>query len=159
VDIQPRKILWPTDFSELSLKGGQCARALCAHFAAELHVIHVIAPVITPDFSVLLPLNVPVATPDPSMMENCRASLTQLVTDHFGGDPQVITAALFGNPWSSICEYARQQQVDLIVVTTHGRTGLEHVVIGSTAERIVQHAPCAVLTIKNAATDAQPMKI
>jgi nucleotide-binding universal stress UspA family protein len=65
----------------------------------------------------------------------------------------VVTDVLFGNPWSVICQYAKDAQIDLLVVSTHGRTGLRHVLIGSTAERIVQHAPCPVLVVKNPEKD------
>lgn len=150
MDVKPTRILWPTDFSELSLCGGRYALALRDHFSAELHIIHVVAPVLTADFSVLLPVNVPVPTGDEEILEACRQSLARLVKDHFGGDESIVTSVFMGNPWSAICEYAEREHIDLLVITTHGRTGFEHVVIGSTAERVVQHAPCPVLTIKRA---------
>lgn len=151
--ISLRNVLWPTDFSDLSLKGGRHAYGLCRQFGARLHIIHVIAPLMTPDFSTPLPLNVSGAGGEPEMLAACRQSLRRLVDEHFGGDSQIVTDAFFSNPWSGICKYAEDKQVDLIVVTTHGRTGLEHAIIGSTAERIVQHAPCAVLTLKNKDAD------
>ncbi|MBI5863595.1 MAG: universal stress protein [Planctomycetes bacterium] len=67
---------------------------------------------------------------------------------HFADYPRLIQEVRVGNPWPMICEYARLSEIDLIVVTTHGRTGLGHAIIGSTAERIVQHAPCPVLVVK-----------
>jgi universal stress protein A len=145
---QPKRILWPTDFSALSRRGGCYACRLCQHFGAELHVVHVIAPVLTPDFSVLLPVSVPIGGADAELLEVCRKSLAQLVEEVCVGRPGVVCGVLFGNPWSTICDYAKQQEIGLIVVPTHGRTGLGHVVIGSTAERIVQHAPCPVLAVK-----------
>ena len=59
------------------------------------------------------------------------------------------TDALVGAPHVEIVRYARQQDIDLIVQSTHGRTGLSHALIGSTAEKIVQMAPCPVMTVKN----------
>jgi len=145
-----KQILWPTDFSELSRIGGRYARGLSEHFGAALHVIHVLAPVFTPDFSVLLPVNVPVAAPEPEMVQVCRENLAKIIAEQFGNDPRIVAEVLSGDPLTCICDYARQKQIDLIVVATHGRTGLEHALIGSTAERIVQHAPCPVLTMKSA---------
>jgi universal stress protein A len=142
------RILWPTDFSELSLKGGRYAHALAQHFAAQLHVVHVIPPVMTADFSVALPATMPVTATDPATIDACREGLQRVVQDRLRAADNVIREVLFGDPWSAICEYAEARQIELIVVTTHGRTGLTHIVIGSTAERIVQHAPCPVLTIK-----------
>ncbi|MGD8452454.1 MAG: universal stress protein [Phycisphaerae bacterium] len=151
--ISLQNVLWPTDFSDLALKGGRHAFGLCRHFGARLHIIHVIAPLMTPDFSTPLPLNVTGAGAEPDMLTACRESLRRLVDEQFAGDPQIVVDAFFANPWAGICKYATDKQIDLIVVTTHGRTGLEHAIIGSTAERIVQHAPCAVLTLKNQDTD------
>jgi nucleotide-binding universal stress UspA family protein len=151
--VSPKRILWPTDFSELSLKGGRYARGLSEHFGAELHIIHVIPPVMTPDFSVVLPANLPVSAAEPELIEACRQSLAKLIAEHFGGDRSIVYDAFLGNSWLGVCEYARREQIDLIVVATHGRTGLEHALIGSTAERIVQHAPCPVLTIKSSEKD------
>jgi universal stress protein A len=141
-------VLWPTDFSELSLKGGRYAQALSLHFDAQLHVVHVIPPIMTADFSVALPATMPVTATDPSTIEACREGLQRIVKDRLKASERVTWEVLFGNPWSAICEYAAARQIELIVVTTHGRTGLRHIVIGSTAERIVQHAPCPVLTVK-----------
>jgi universal stress protein A len=150
------RILWPTDFSELSLKGGRYAHALAQHFTAQLHVVHVIPPVMTADFSVALPATMPVTATDPTTIEACREGLQRMVRDRLQAGDNVIREVLFGNPWSAICEYAEARQIELIVVTTHGRTGLTHIVIGSTAERIVQHAPCPVLTIKATERDFLP---
>ncbi|MFH1746892.1 MAG: universal stress protein [Planctomycetota bacterium] len=144
-----RKILWPTDFSELSLLGGRYARSLCEYFDAQLHIIHIIPPLLTADFSAMLPAGAPLPAVEPEMLEACKEKMDQVVTEHFENDQRVVREALFGNPWSSVCEYAQQHDIDLIVVATHGRTGLEHAIIGSTTERIVQHAPCPVLTVKS----------
>jgi universal stress protein A len=148
MDVTVSRILWPTDFSELSLKAGRYAHALAQHFAAQLHVVHVIPPVMTADFSVALPATMPVTATDPETIQACREGLQRIVTDRLQAGGNVVQEVLFGNPWSAICEYAEARGVELIVVSTHGRTGLTHIVIGSTAERIVQHAPCPVLTVK-----------
>ncbi len=149
----PRNVLWPTDFSDLALKGGHYARALSLHFGAVLHVVHVVPPVLTPDFSVLVPAGMPVTASEPEVLDACRTTLDRIVRDEFGDDPAIVRAALLGNPWSGVCEYAQRSAIDLVVVTTHGRTGLRHALIGSTAEKIVQHAPCPVLAIKSTGRD------
>ncbi|MDO3379420.1 universal stress protein [Geoalkalibacter halelectricus] len=63
-------------------------------------------------------------------------------------DVRIETAVLSGIPFKEICRYAEEQNVELIVIGTHGRTGLAHLLIGSTAERVVQQAPCPVLSLK-----------
>lgn len=156
MDVTLNRILWPTDFSELSLKGGRYAHSLARHFGAQLHVVHVIPPIMTADFSVALPATMPVTATDPDTIQACRDGLQRIVTDRLQATQNVVQEVLFGNPWSAICEYAQARQIELIVVTTHGRTGLKHIVIGSTAERIVQHAPCPVLTVKGSERDFLP---
>lgn len=143
-----RRVLWPTDFSELSSKAGRYARGLREVFGCEVHVIHVLPPPLVADVSVMIPAEVPLTVEDPGLLESAREGLKKLVKELFGESTGVVTEVLCGNPWMTICGYARRREIDLIVAATHGRTGLSHAFIGSTAERIVQHAPCPVLTVK-----------
>jgi universal stress protein A len=151
--VRPERILWPTDVSQLSLHGARYARAFRDTFGAQLHVIHVISPPITPDVSVALPTDVPVDYADDELVQACRQRLAELVAEHFEGITDIVCDAFFGHSWSAICSYAERAEIDLVVVATHGRTGLRRVVIGSTAERIVQHAPCPVLVVKSPEKD------
>lgn len=153
MEVHPKRVLWPTDFSELSLRGGRYARGFCERFDAELHIIHVVPPPLSPDVSLVVPAEVPVAVSEPELLEASQATLDKLIAEQFGQSAKIVSKILFGNPWPSICNYAKDNDIDLIIVTTHGRTGLSHVLIGSTAERIVQHAPCPVLTVKHAKKD------
>jgi len=147
--VSPRRILWPTDFSDLSLHGGRYACGFRDVFKAELHIIHVIPPPLSPDIAVIVPAEVPVAISEPELLDAARQSLRQLIREHFGDDPSIVHDVFYGSPWTTICRYARDHDIDLIIIATHGHTGLRHVLIGSTAERIVQHAPCPVLTVKH----------
>jgi nucleotide-binding universal stress UspA family protein len=109
----------------------------------------VVPPPLSPDVSVMISAEVPVTVTDTEVVEASRKALKKVIADHFNGDRTIVSDAFYGNPWPSVCEYAERNDIDLIIVATHGRTGLSHAVIGSTAERIVQHAPCPVLTVKN----------
>jgi universal stress protein A len=151
--VKPERILWPTDFSPLALHGARYARGLRELFAAELHVLHVIPPPFVPDLLVALPAEAPGAFADRELLDASRVRLDEIVAAQFGGPQGVVAELLVGNPWSVVCGYAKRVAIDLIVVSTHGRTGLPHVLIGSTAERIVQHAPCPVLVVKNPGKD------
>lgn len=151
--LNPKRILWPTDLSERSLRGGRCALGFCEKFGSELHIIHVVPPPLSPDVSLVVPAEVPMSVSEPELVEASHQALAKIVADNFAGYEPIVTKVFFGNPWPSICKYAEDNDIDLIVTTTHGRTGLSHVLIGSTAERIVQHAPCAVLTVKHSAKD------
>lgn len=152
MSLKPSRILWPTDFSQLSLEGARYARSFREAFGCELHVLHVVAPPIGPDVSLMLPAEFPLPVSDPEMITAARRSLASLVAEQFGSDSAVVCDVQMGASWSGICDYARTKQIDLIIVATHGRTGLQHVLIGSTAERIVQHAPCPVLVVKHGQT-------
>lgn len=148
MEITFKNILWPTDFSEHAQPGGRYARGLCAKFGAALHVIHVLPPPFAPTGGAMAPAELPVVFADPNLVDTARESLRKLIADDFGGDATIRYDAFVGNPWVSICDYAEREQIDLIVVCTHGRTGLKHALIGSTAERIVRHAKCPVLVVK-----------
>ena len=70
------------------------------------------------------------------------------------GDIELKTAVVLNaNAAVGICDYAAKEEVDLIVLSTHGRTGLSHMLIGSVAERVVRHAPCPVLTLRSHTTE------
>lgn len=151
--VHPKRILWPTDFSELSLQGGRYAEAFRKLFNSELYVLHVILPPLNPEAGVVLPSEVPLAVADEALLAAARQRMDRLLTEQFGGSGGAVREVVFGNPWFTICDYAEAKLIDLIVVATHGRTGLRHALIGSTAERIVRHAPCPVLTVKSPETD------
>ena len=76
------------------------------------------------------------------------ARLKDLASREFRALKNVRHDVLVGVPWQEICRFAGTERIDLIVISTHGYTGLRHVLIGSIAERVVQHAPCPVLTVK-----------
>jgi nucleotide-binding universal stress UspA family protein len=71
--------------------------------------------------------------------------------EKLGQDVEVKTRLLEGVPFQELIRFAAENDVDLIVMSTHGHTGLKHVLLGSTAERVVRKAPCPVLTIKPSA--------
>lgn len=151
--LKAERILWPTDFSKLSLHGGRYARCFRKLFDAELHMIHVLQLPMPTELSLSIPAEFPIASSELEMIAAAKASLERVIAEHFEADPSIKHDVFFGNAWSGICEYATQHKIDMIVVSTHGRTGLQHVLIGSTAERIVQHAPCPVFVVKNPAND------
>ena len=124
-----RQILFPTDFSPASEAARRVAVDMAREAGATLHVVHVVPPVT-----------------DPSLP---RQQLTQLALA-IGGGFDVTTAVLNGSAGREIIKYAREKQVDLIVVGTHGRTGISHAILGSVAESVVRLAPCLVLCVPSA---------
>lgn len=124
--INIRNILVGTDFSRGSDQAVSAALALAGHFGAQLHLLHVV--------------------PTELMRPGAEERLGQVARAHEDGVP-LRTVVADGQPVSEIVGYAARESVDLIVVGTHGRTGLGHAVMGSVAEAVVRTAPCQVLTI------------
>ena len=140
------KIMVPIDFSECSLQGLDYAKALARQFGSKLVLLHSVAPQYYVsndeyarfDFSLLM-----------QQCENAaRAQLKELLekTD-WGGVAEVEASLQVGHPGDQICSRAADRRVDLIVTSTHGRTGLKHIFIGSVAEYVVRHSPCPVLVL------------
>jgi len=146
--LEIRKILAPTDFSPHAAQAVCYACGLAERLESELHLLHVLAEVVPsgPD-----PLLTPVPPPEyyREAEEQSRIALAQSL-DPTWGRPHALEAAVrWDSPVEGIVAYARDQAIDLIVIATHGRTGLSHVLLGSVAERIVRDAPCPVLTIRD----------
>jgi universal stress protein A len=146
--VEIRSILAPTDFSAHSEHSVRYACGLAARLGAELHLVHVLSEILPtgPD-----PLLMPVMPPEyyEESEEQARENLGRLLDPAWGSPRSVVTAVRWGGPVESIVAYADEHKMDLIVIATHGRTGLSHVLLGSVAERIVREAPCPVLTIRS----------
>lgn len=149
MNIEIKNILYPTDFSELSLKALDYARSFAAAYAATLHCIHVVDEAYQ-YWMTLGPESVPVG-PSPDHLNEMADNQLHEFVDKFLRDraDSVITAVRMGSPYLEIAQYAREQHIDLIVIATHGRSGLSHALIGSTAEKVVRKAPCPVLTVRD----------
>lgn len=141
--IQLKHILVPTDFSETSGKALKYAQRFAEQFGAKVTLLHVIQPLIYPaDFG--YPPTV-LDTADETIRQRVQERLNLLAST--AGVP-VEVHVREGQPYNEIAAAAREFEVDLIIIPTHGRTGLKHVLLGSTAERVVRHAPCPVLTVR-----------
>jgi len=146
VTIRLRKILLPTDFSNYAATATKYACELATRFDAELHLLHTLEIHLAsaPDFVMGLAL--------PNYIHESRAaaekSFANVLDPQWSKDRTVIQAAVEGSPKVEIIRYARQHDIDLIVLATHGRTGLAHVLMGSVAESVVRTAPCPVLTVR-----------
>jgi nucleotide-binding universal stress UspA family protein len=135
-----QKILHPTDFSDRSGPAFELACSLARDYGAELVVLHVAQP------PLLLPME-GVLVPTP--VDEVEASREQLEKIH-AADPRVklIHRLAEGNPPDEILTAASGLPADLIVIGSHGRSGLSRVLIGSVAEVVMRKAPCPVLTVK-----------
>ena len=145
---QLKRILHPTDFSDAARQALDLAMELCARCDAELHLLHVL-----PDLAAI-PL-IPGGVVPPQLtdaQQRCRQEaaemLVKLVPAEWAAEHPVHRATRQGPAFLGIIEYARDEDIDLIVLGTHGRSRLMQVLMGSVAERIVRKAPCPVLTVR-----------
>lgn len=137
-----RTILVPIDFSTYAEHALQEALAIAVRDKARVLLLHVLPllPIPWPDEWLL---------PRPQFEEKIQSDTEQQLQTIAAQHPGLIeTLVLWGSPATVICDVAKARRCDLIVMSTHGRTGLAHVFIGSVAERVVRYAPCAVLIVR-----------
>ena len=137
-----KNILVPTDFSKISHKALEYAVPIAKQFGARITMLHVIEPLPYPVDLTYVPLGE--GFPIQPIEEDLNALAKRMV------EPQLLKEVLVrvGPAYEEITNVARDCEADLIVITTHGRTGIRHVVMGSTAERVVRHSPCPVLVVR-----------
>jgi nucleotide-binding universal stress UspA family protein len=135
-----RKILHPTDFSDPSRAAFELACALARDYGAQLVVVHVVQPppMYAPDG---IPVSVPAEEPDATRADllRVRPADARVKVEH---------RLLDGEAAEEILKSARSEGVDLIVLGTHGTTGLARLLMGSVAESVLRKAPCPVLTVR-----------
>jgi nucleotide-binding universal stress UspA family protein len=141
-----KQILVPTDFSETSGVAAKYARALAMAFNADLHLMHVVEnPYVSYD-----PMSF--AAPDNFFEEletQTRNRLMRLLAEWEPLHPHVDVVTTRGSAFLEIIRYAQEHSIDLIVLGTHGRGPIAHMLIGGVAEKIVRKAPCPVLTVRH----------
>jgi nucleotide-binding universal stress UspA family protein len=150
-----RNILVPVDFSEMSIQAIKTANRLARRFAGSIHLVHV-RQFDCAGFAAPAPPMVPFSlmTYEQEGEKGVLKKLNALAREN--GVSSATCQVLSGGPaFDEICRFGQKIPADLIVMPTHGRTGLKHVFLGSTAERIVQHSPCPVLVTRRNALQAK----
>jgi len=147
-----QNILVATDFSQASYLAIDAAALLAASLDAQITLLHVFDP--APFASAALPMQpVDIVGNSRDMAERIQAGLQELREARLKGVAKVDTKIVeHASAADGICQAARQLGSDLIVVATHGRTGLAHLLLGSVAENVVRNAPCPVLTLRSKVT-------
>ena len=145
--IRLQRILYPTDFSQHSRPACDYACALAEQFGAQLHVLSVVQ-----DMQIVMPepgslFSVPAVNMDEAR-DSAEIALKKWIDPAWVAKNNVAYATRVGTPFVEIVRYAREHEIDLIVIGTHGRSGLVHVLLGSVAERVVRKAACPVLTVR-----------
>lgn len=140
------KILVPIDFSDYSKNALRYAAQFAIQFKAKIYLIYVVEPMIYPaDFSMG---QVSLPSADIDIQKRGEEELYNLAKSFI--DPAVQTEVIIktGKPFVEINDTATEKDIDLIIMATHGHTGVEHLLFGSTAEKVVRKAPCPVLTLR-----------
>lgn len=143
-----RSILFPTDFSECGNYALSYAASLARRFGASIICINVIEPIVpTVGYSGMTePL--PIADITEQLEDSAERELPKLAECDECAGLDVEELVAHGEAASEIVRVAKERGVDLIVIASHGRTGLGRILFGSTAESVVRHASCPVLVVK-----------
>jgi nucleotide-binding universal stress UspA family protein len=143
--VQLRHILVPTDFSECSDVAVRYARAFAEPFQATLHLLHVVQDPYTQPWAAEA-----FAAPLGDMLQDWQVRARERL-DALAKGPdatRTIVSVQTGSPFYEIVRYASEQHIDLIVMGTHGRGPIGHMLLGSVTEKVVRKAPCPVLTVR-----------
>lgn len=145
------RILCPTDFSNFSERAFDYGLSLARHYGAELYLLHVVRPVIIgyPEYAV----------PDSvgefygELREHAEEQLREFAKVRATGGVQAVVAVEEGVVTETILDFAREHAVDMIVMGTHGRRGVQRLTLGSVTERVLRKATCPVLAVRTPAHD------
>ena len=139
-----KRILIPTDYSELSIAAIDCAMTFSRIFGARIHLMHVLdtIPVLAMQAA---DLTTEAVVSD--MDRNAKNDLHLFVVSRIGNIPGLNEVVRKGVAETEIVKYAKEEDINLIVMATHGRSGLSHVFTGSVAEKVIQQSPVPVLVI------------
>jgi nucleotide-binding universal stress UspA family protein len=146
--IDLHRILVPTDFSKFSANALTYGAAFAEKFGAELYLLHVVQDLalFIPEAVLVVP---PVLPPVEQFLSAARVALDRVIAGLNLPGVTVHPAVAEGTPFDEIIRFAREKDVDLIVMGTHGHTGLAHILMGSVAEKVVRKAPCPVLSVRH----------
>lgn len=140
-----KRVLVPIDFSETSEVAVRYGIALARVFNAKLYLLHVIHEGFGAEMAVS---TLPLGLLD-HMQNDARERLAKILTEREQKELRSESVVLQGAPDIQIVGFARERDVDLIVMGTHGRSGLAHILMGGVAEKVVRRAPCPVLTVRH----------
>ncbi len=142
-----RKVLFPTDFSEASEAAWGFALSFAKEFRAEVVLLHVVPE--PPRLAEAYEMGFTPERFTQAAIEEARHLMADMIAKAADWEVRITPQVRQGVEFREIIQAAREAAADLIVMGTHGRTGLAHALIGSVAEKVVRKAPCPVLTVKH----------
>jgi nucleotide-binding universal stress UspA family protein len=141
-----KNILLPTDFSPLSLSAAEYALDLAEQYHARIHLLHVLEK--TPPILTIRSLDLSEEKIRQSIENDAKEMLEGAVVKiRKGKDVQIVPTVRKGLDYEEIVAYSEENNIDVIIIATHGRTGLLHTLLGSVAEKVIRYAKCPVLVI------------
>ncbi len=140
------KIVCPVDLSEVSMGALRLAVSVADQCEASLVVMNVVEPIVAPSDFTFGPLTT--GEVEDRLVERSEQALKELAANLDLPPARVAVRVERGRASSEIVRAAQEEKADLIVIGTHGYTGVAHVLLGSTAERVIRKAPCPVLTVR-----------
>jgi nucleotide-binding universal stress UspA family protein len=143
--ISIQRILLPTDFSEYSAHAVPYACALADEYQAELHVLHVLEMMPTAPY---FGMGLTTAGFVEESEQHARKLMEHVLPKDWARCGEAVMVLKHGSPFVETIRYVKEAQIHLMVITTHGRTGLAHTLLGSQAEKLVRKSPCPVLTVR-----------
>jgi universal stress protein A len=139
-----KKILVPIDFSEGARKALRYAVPFAKTFGASLSLVHVVEP---PSFPVDMPVYAPIRSEE-ELAQEAKSRLFSLADEDVDEFVPVNVHVRTGQAYREVTDLAKELETDLIIIATHGYTGLTHLLLGSTAEKVARYAPCPVLIVR-----------
>ncbi len=140
-----KKILVPTDFSDQASYAFETAVSIARKSGARIHLYHVIG---VPDYPEITDIIAYQTLGSVNVLEEIEKKLAELAGRNHSNTIEVTYSVDFDTPYEKISRKAADEQFDLIVIGSHGRQGINKILLGSTADKVIQHAPCLVLTVK-----------
>lgn len=144
--IKIKNILLPTDFSKTSLAAAEYAVNLAMQYGAKIHLLHVLEK--TPPILTIRTLDLSREKILESIETDANAKLDKTIEKiRKHGNIEIIPALRKGIDYEEILNYSKEKKIDVIVIATHGRTGLLHTLLGSVAEKVIRYSKTPVLVI------------
>ncbi|NOR65689.1 MAG: universal stress protein [Candidatus Scalindua sp.] len=142
--ISLKKILCPIDHSDCSKEALKYAVSFAMKDEAKLYLLHIIDIRSFNDSLVAMSQQIP----DEETLEQLRMKLLDCIPEDIRDDMDVEATVIQGIPFAEIISTAKEKEIDMIVIGSHGRTGISHMMLGSVSEKVVRKAPCPVLTVR-----------
>lgn len=139
-------IVFPTDFSAVSIKALPHLLEFAQRFEAEVHCLYVVEE---PQIYSSLDMGSVAIPTTGDLTKSAEERMARFVSEHLANTPYGVSSKVFvGDAATEIVNFAKQSSADLIIMTTHGYSGVKHVLLGSTTEDVLRHAECPVLSVR-----------